>query len=274
MKKLFGILAYPAKHSLSPTIYNGLFKDLGIDAEYVFFETKPEDLRKFIDQVRDEGIDGFAVSLPFKEVIMQYLNKIDEEAEKVGAVNTVVNKNGFLYGYNTDVVGTVGALKEAFGELKNKTFVFLGAGGASRAGVYALLKEGAKVIIQNRSRSNAEKIQKDFAQFFDRNIAVADWGDFCEGDILINATSIWFTQKDFDQNSLPFFCQSSYLKNFKGVMDMSYGAIFEAFENNEIDEKLTTPFIWVADRLGIKFVTGDKMLLHQCKKQLEIWTRD
>jgi shikimate dehydrogenase len=223
MKKLYGLLAYPAGHSLSPVVHNAGFEAFGIDAEYVLFETKPEELDEFMKRVRVEPVAGFAVSLPFKEVVMRYLDEIDEDAKKIGAVNTVVNKAGKLFGYNTDFIGAIDSLKNVFGVLDGKTFVLLGAGGACRAIAYGLLLENAQVVIQNRDISKAEKIKKDMSKFFDSDIKIVNWEEPCFGDILINTTSIWLMDCTFTPENLPYFCHAEYLNNFFGVMDISYG---------------------------------------------------
>src|SRR3989338_5066305 len=152
MTKKYGILAYPAKHSLSPVMHNAAFKALALDAEYGVFEVPENELPAFMEQVKHEPIDGFSVSLPYKEVMLNYMNEVDEDARKIGAVNTVVNRGGVLYGYNTDFIGSNRALEEVCGDLNDRKAVVLGAGGAARAIIYGLLKEGSEVVVVNRNK--------------------------------------------------------------------------------------------------------------------------
>ena len=120
MTKKYGILAYPAKHSLSPVMHNAAFKALAVDAEYGVFEVPENELPAFMEQVKHEPIDGFSVSLPYKEVMLNYMNEVDEDARKIGAVNTVVNRGGFLYGHNTDFIGSNTALEEGGGDFNER----------------------------------------------------------------------------------------------------------------------------------------------------------
>ena len=139
MSKTFGILAFPAAHSLSPAMHNFVFRKLGIDAEYKFFEIPAEKLAEFMWRVRDEKIAGLSVSIPHKIEVMKYLDEIEDSAKKIGAVNTVFWKGEKLVGANTDCMGAIFCLFSGFEkleDLKNKKVVVLGGGGAARAIVF------------------------------------------------------------------------------------------------------------------------------------------
>ena len=165
MIKKFGILANPAKHSLSPVMFNAAFQANGIDAEYGVFEISENQLACYMEQVKHEPISGLSVSLPYKEVIIEYLNQVDDDVRKIGACNTVLNKGGLLYGFNTDYKGSNAALKNIIGDLKDKKIVIIGAGGAARAVAYGVMKEGANVHIFNRKKSKADSIARICGDF-------------------------------------------------------------------------------------------------------------
>ncbi len=253
MHKKYGILAHPAGHSLSPAIFNAAFKEAGLDAEYRVYDIPDVKLAEFMKTVRHEPVSGLSVSLPHKEDVRTYLDEVDEDAKKIGVVNTVLNRGGFLYGYNTDFVGANKALKEAVGELSGKKAVVIGAGGAARAVVYGLLKEGAEVAIINRSKDKAEELAGDFEGVLYGGINEADKFD---GDILVQASSIWTLNPDAELNNL---ISEQYVKRFDVVMDIVY-------------KPLMTPLLVAAESMGKTVITGDKMLLYQAVEQFKLFT--
>src|SRR3989338_9642228 len=125
---IYCVIGDPVKHSLSPLMHNALFQALGIDAVYTKFHVKKEELKDATDLFRKFGIKGINVTIPHKTEIMKYLDEIDKTAKLVGAVNTIVNKNGKLIGYNTDFYVVESLLGSFFSKLKNKTAIILGAG--------------------------------------------------------------------------------------------------------------------------------------------------
>ncbi len=260
MIKKFGILANPAKHSLSPVMFNAAFQAKGIDAEYGVFEIPENNLSSFIDQVKHEPISGLSVSLPYKEVVIEYLNQVDDDVKKIGACNTVLNKGGILYGFNTDYKGSNTALKNVLGPLENKKIVIIGAGGAARAVAYGAMKEGANVYIFNRTKSKADSIAIEFAEIFNSEIHSGSLNDIVSGDVLIHTTSLWTKEKGSKTpyNLPPKFCNPEYIKNFELVMDISY-------------KTLNNPLINTAKKLRKHVITGDKMLYYQAIEQFKIW---
>lgn len=254
MTKQYGILAYPASHSLSPVIHNTAFEALSIDAQYGIFEIPENELSEFMERVINEPVSGLSVSLPYKEMILNFMNNIDEDARKIGAVNTVVNKGGFLYGYNTDFLGATRALKEKLSSLKGRKVVVIGAGGSAKAIVYGLIKEGAEVTVINRTKEKADQIAANFGD----SVRSAEFDKNTLGEILIHTSSIWTGN---NSEELPFFCEADYVKNFQLVMDIAY-------------TPLITPLLKVAQNLGIEFITGDKMLLYQAEEQFKLWTNE
>lgn len=256
MTKRFGILAYPAKHSLSPLIHNEAFKMLNIDAEYGVFEVDEYGLAEFMNRVKHEPIDGLSVSLPHKETIMLYLDVVDDDAKKIGAVNTVVNRGGFLYGYNTDYLGSNMALEEVVGSLKGKNVSVLGAGGATRAIVYGLLKAGANVGIYNRSETKAHELADEFAGMFGVDVKSGSLENVVAGDILIQATSVWIKTPEL---KIEEFIDNEVIDKFEVIMDIIY-------------KPRITPLLKRAEEMKKKIITGDKMFIYQALPQFKLLT--
>lgn len=269
MTKQYGILAYPAKHSISPQVYNEAFKFLNIDAQFGIFEIPENELDEFMRQVKNDPIYGLSVSLPYKETVMNYLSFIDDDAKKIGAVNTVVNNGGVLSGYNTDFIGSIKALEEVVGNLKSKNVIILGAGGASRAVIYGLLKAGANVIgILNRKKENAEILAKEFSTMFNVNILSESLDNLAEklpfkekllnsDSILIQTTSIWTLNPNISLEEANKFCPKEYVELFSTVMDVVYSPKI-------------TPLLRFAKDLNKKIVTGDMMFLYQAIEQFKL----
>ncbi|MFA5948362.1 MAG: shikimate dehydrogenase [Candidatus Gracilibacteria bacterium] len=269
MIKKYGILANPAKHSLSPVMHNAAFNECGIEAEYFIYEIPEMEFPAFMKQAKNEHISGLSVSLPYKETIMNFLHVIDEDAKKIGAVNTVLNDGGYLYGYNTDFIGSNLAIKEICGDnLKEFNVVVLGAGGSARAVIYGLLREGVKNIsIINRTKENAIEIADDFNKIFNVKIECfdvkkvhEDFNKIGDKNLLIQTTSIWTLNPNISKQAVEDFCPKSFVNNFEYVMDIIYNPI-------------QTPLIKIANELGKKTITGDSMLLYQAAEQFKIWTK-
>lgn len=256
MMKIYGILAFPAKKSLSPALHNAAFKKNGLNARFERFEIPEKDLGSFMKKVFEKNIYGMSVSAPHKETVMKFLDKISADAKKIGAVNTIKRRGNLLYGYNTDYVGALKALKEKVHILKGKKAVVMGAGGAARALIYGLLKAGAKVAILNRSKERARKLQKDFGG----KIEILDSKNIkkISGNVLIQTTSIWF-QKKLSKKEIENFCPDEFVKNFDTVMDIVY-------------KPLNTPLILKAKKFKKKTITGDRMFYFQALEQFKIWT--
>ena len=142
--KIFGILGRPVAHSLSPVMHNAAFRHLGMNAVYVAFPVT--DLAQAVAGLRGLGIGGVSVTIPFKEEIIPLIDELDPQAAAIGAVNTVVNRDGRLTGYNTDWLGAVTALTAKI-SLKGRHVLILGAGGASRAIAYGIFQDGGRVSL-------------------------------------------------------------------------------------------------------------------------------
>ncbi len=287
IRKIYCVIGYPIGHSLSPQLHNRAFRKLKIPAQYEAVEVQPRDLAKFMRGYREKYAGG-NVTIPHKQAVMKYLDRISPEAKKIGAVNTIVNLGGKLMGYNTDVYGAMEALKPTsqinsesqksrrhaqtakVRFLNGQKVTVLGAGGAARAVVYGLKKAGARVMILNRTLAHAKKLAQEFG------CAYAALEDFqkcsaCGFDMLINATSVgmWRSSRRRRGNNgaqaktpLPSFKNFFVLGNGKKspiVMDIIY-------------RPRITQFLRDAKRAGCKIITGDRMFLAQAAKSFELWT--
>jgi shikimate dehydrogenase len=146
--QIYGIIGYPVGHTFSPLMHNAAFERLGINAVYLPFEIKPQDLKSCFSCMKLLGVSGLNVTIPHKEEALKYLDELDKEASLIGAVNTIANRNGRLKGFNTDGRGFVQSLKEEFSiSPKGKRFFIVGAGGASRAISFSLALNGASRIV-------------------------------------------------------------------------------------------------------------------------------
>lgn len=252
MKK-YCVIGYPIKHSLSPKIFNRAFKKLKIPARYEACEVRLENLAKFMRGFR-EKYSGANVTIPHKEKIIKFLDKLSPEAKKIGAVNVIVNKGGKLIGHNTDCFGAMKALKSAVKNLRGKNATVLGAGGAARAIIYGLKKAGARIAILNRTLSRAKKLARDFKCKFG---GIEDFNPL-ECDILINATSVgmWPNIKETPFVQLKNLLR--YLKTKPIVMDIIY-------------RPLLTKFLRDAKQVGCRIIIGDKMFLSQAKRTLNLF---
>ncbi len=244
--KIYGILANPAGHSLSPQMHNAAFAALKIDANYERFEIAPQRLVDFLAEVRERPIAGLSVSLPFKEVVMAFLDELSEEALAIGAVNTIVNDGGFLRGMNTDSEGFRRSLE---GRNFERAVVF-GAGGAARAVIYGLKDLGVKeIVVQNRSLAKAQNLALEFGVDF------APIREIVNGDLFVQTSAIWHSG---DLSAMDNYLKPKNLEGFKLVTDISY-------------KPLMTPLLLAAQGAGVEIVSGEKMLLLQAAKQFEIW---
>ncbi len=252
MKK-YGILAYPAGHSKSPEMHTAAFQYFGISASYDRYEISPEKLREFLnDHFRiSKVLDGLSVSIPHKETIIPFLDGIESEAEKIGAVNTVFWKGDLLFGTNTDYSGFSRALREEY-EVEGKRALVIGAGGASRAVIVALLRDHAECItVSGRTPEKA----KHLADHFQVRCQVLEELSPDDFDLIINATPLG-TKGEFQLNS--------------PVPDDFWQSHHTAFDLVYNPEK--TRFLKEAFSHGATAISGKSMFIFQGMEQFRIWT--
>ena len=175
-------------HSLSPAMHNAAFQELGLNAVYVAFPVTS--LAQAVAGLRGLDIQGVSVTIPFKEEIIPLLDELDPQASRIGAVNTVVNRDGRLYGYNTDWLGALHALKAKTG-LKGEHVLILGAGGAARAIAFGILAEGGRVTLTDLDGPRAAALARDLkVEAIPLNAL-----DQCPAAILVNATPVGMAPK-------------------------------------------------------------------------------
>jgi len=250
--KICLIIGDPVNHSLSPLMHNVAYKSVGLEEQFVYLAASVPvvKMKSVIESVLTLGIRGLTCTVPHKVAVIPFLDEIDETARKIGAVNTVVNTNGILKGFNTDWLGVITPLREET-KLSKKKVLVLGAGGASRAVVYGLIKEGADVTITNRTWEKAKKLASEFGC---RAIKKVDENSVKDMDIIINTTSVGMHPHE---NMSPLSCGGIAKKHI--VMDIVYSPHETLFLQN-------------AKKSGAKIIHGIEMLLHQGTAQFELYT--
>jgi shikimate dehydrogenase len=240
--KYFAVFGNPILHSKSPHLFNSVFKQFGLNAHYT--RIHPQSAIDIINIIKQTPLSGANITAPFKEEMIDLVDVLTVDAESIGAINTIVNNEGRLLGYNTDHFGVTQSLKEAGIELHNCKCLVLGGGGAARSAVYGLKRFGANVSICNRTKSKAETIANDF------ECKLLEWDNF--------DTSI-----DFDVviSTLLPAANPSFLKsiNFTYLFDASY--------------KQSTVRT-IAESMGVKIILGERWLLHQAVEAFRLYIGD
>ncbi len=185
IKKYF-VIGNPIDHSLSPKLHNYWLKENNIDAIYDKIKLEENEIKNFIKDIKKQKIIGCNVTVPFKKIVIPYLDKLSSEAEKTQSVNTITFNNGNLVGHNTDIVGFERAIKNLNFNIKGKKVLILGAGGVVPSIIFALKKIGVlNITISNRTRQKAENLKAQF-----NKLVVLEWGSLTDVDVIINATSL------------------------------------------------------------------------------------
>ena len=196
--KVCGVIGDPIEHTMSPVMHNAAFSELGLDYVYVAFRVKGEELDKAIEGMKALDIAGLNVTIPHKVTVIPLLDELDPLAEKIGAVNTIVNNGGFLKGYNTDAMGFLQALLDKGVEPEGEDVVVLGAGGASRAISFILAEREANLVILNRIEELdwAEELAQQISRVFRKEVKAWELSELNlstaldKADVLVNATSV------------------------------------------------------------------------------------
>ena len=244
---LYGVIGHPLGHSLSPIMHNAAFLAKGLNAVYLAFETK--EIGDALKGMRALGIKGMSVTIPHKSSVIPLLDHVDRLAERIGAVNTIVNDKGRLVGHNTDGLGALKALKEKT-EVFGKTCLILGAGGAARAIGYILKEQGVDLILANRSHARGEEL----ADFLACPFIPLEKATDVQVDLLIQTTSVGMYPHDKDS-----IVSSDALNPGTVVMDIVY---------NPIETKLLS----IAKGRGCVTINGLGMFIRQGAEQFRLWT--
>lgn len=264
--KIIGILGHPIKHSFSPLMHNTSFELSNLDYVYLPFDVPSESLRDAIKGLVALGIRGFNVTLPHKERILPLLTQISEEANIIGAVNTVVIENGKLKGFNTDVSGIYETLLPYKDEISSGKVTVLGAGGAARSVIYTLIRHFKPEFINiiNRTEQIAESMKEYFATKMIYNtiksyelIPPDIVPILSDSKLIINTTSIgMFPEVDDAPTTIEESFHSEQL-----VFDIVYNP-------------LKTKLLKIAEKQGAKTISGLKMFVEQGSKSYELWTNE
>ena len=257
--RVVGIIGDPVEHSLSPIMHNSAFRHLNMNYVYVAFKVRKEALREAIEGVRALDMRGVNVTIPHKISVLSFLDWLDENAEKIGAVNTIVVDEGVLRGYNTDGVGGLKALVEEGVNVEGMKVVLLGAGGAARALAYTFAPLASEIVILNRTvrkaLSLASELEREGWNARGGGLSESVLGrELRDADLLVNATSVGM-HPNVEESPVP----SNLLRSDMAVFDIVY---------NPVETRLLRD----ARRVGAKTVDGVGMLVNQGAIAFKLWT--
>jgi shikimate dehydrogenase len=259
--KICCLIGSPVEHSLSPIMHNAAFKALNLDYAYVAFNVSESQLKNAIYGIKALGIHGVNVTTPHKTTVIKFLDRLDESAAEVKAVNTILNVDSKLIGYNTDGIGAIKALEEHGVLLKDKKVILLGAGGAARAIAFSLIKNGCKLVIFNRTFNKAKKLVKELKKK-NKKIEVSCYmlseenlkKELKDANVLINATLVGMRPKENES-----LVKKEFLNSSLYVFDIVY-------------DPLETKLLKDAKSVGANVINGLEMLIHQGAASFKIWT--
>ena len=244
MKKFF-VIGNPISHSLSPELHNFWLKKNNINAVYEKKKLEETELKNFIDNLRNDKIHGINVTVPFKNKVIKYLDKLSLEVEKTDSVNTIYKNGNEIIGHNTDVAGFELGLRHSKISVLHKSALILGAGGVVPSIVYSLLGMGCKkIFLSNRTIEKAENIKKKFNE-----VEILKWGEIPDFDIVINATSVGLKGDSLDLE-------------FKVKDKIFYDVIYNPKE---------TQFLIKAKQKGNKIENGRFMFVYQANQSFSVW---
>ncbi len=257
MQQRVGLIGFPVGHSISPAMQQAALDLLRIPATYELWETRPEEIPARIDSLRAPEILGANVTVPHKLRVMEHLDEVSAPARLVGAVNTIINRDGRLIGENTDVPGLAQAISETgFRADRDSTSVLLGAGGAARAAILAMSQTGiGSISIHNRTTERAQFLAEEFAASGTHAIATPSALEDAlrSASVVLNATSI-----GWEDGSSPLSVeQIDMLRDDALVIDLTYRE---------------TPFLSCCRQRNLHVLDGLPMLVYQGAKAFEIWT--
>ena len=248
MKKKFLVIGNPIDHSLSPKLHNYWIKKYKIDAVYEKKLLNNSEIEDLIFNIREAKINGINITVPFKKIVIPFLDELSEEAEISQSVNTIYKKDNKIIGENTDIEGFKLSLEKIELETKNKKALILGAGGVVPSIIIALKKmQINKIYLSNRTELKAIELKKNFPE-----IEIIKWGETLDFDIIINATSIGLKGEDKININ---YQQKSKDKFF-------YDVIYNPAETN---------FLKNAKKYGGITKNGKMMFIYQAQKAFFIW---
>jgi len=245
-----GLVGGPVAHSISPIMHNAAFREMGIPGRYLLFPTKEEELAAMLELMRELDLRGLNVTIPHKETVAQWLDRLDPSAESAGAVNVVTNEEGELIGMNTDVYGVRMTFEKAGIQVSGMETLVVGAGGAAKAVCSYLREKRARIHVVNRTKSKAERIAEEFGGLA-LEFLEAEKKEF---ELVINCTPVGMS--GFPEG-LPI--SPSVFRKGQVVMDVIYNP-------------LKTPFLLEAEKRGAITLSGVEMLIYQAMDAFAKWT--
>ena len=260
--RMAAVIAKPIRHSISPFIHNRAYQLTATNAVYLAWEVEEDEVAQSLQQLRVLDMLGANISMPYKKKVLPYLDQVDESAQLIGSVNTIVQKDGCLTGYNTDGLGFLKSLPKTF-SIKDKKLVLLGAGGAATAIILEAIRQGVAEIhlfVRPESLAKYQAIYSPLSEALSFSIVLHDLSSWDQvnammvgADLLINATGL-----GMDGVSLPVPKDFTFPKGCL-VADLAY---FPA----------KTPFLQLAEKQEVQTVNGLGMLFHQATLAFELMT--
>ncbi|MFD2204876.1 shikimate dehydrogenase [Kiloniella antarctica] len=257
--RLAGVVGWPISHSKSPRLHGYWLEKLAIDGAYLPLAVEPDNFEETLHGLMNAGFQGVNVTVPHKEAALRFCNEVDPLARRIGAVNTIIFKNGRSFGSNTDAFGFIENLRQNSDQLNfsSAKVVVLGAGGAARGVIVALQDAGvSNILLVNRTKTRSEALAQGVSEGQNNKIQVCAWEDrnniLSGADLLVNTTSLGMAGQpplDLDLTGLPLSAV---------VTDIVYAP-------------LITPLLDMARSRGNEIVDGLGMLLHQARPGFEAW---
>ena len=259
-----GVIGHPVTHSISPRFQQAALNAAGVDARYEAWDLQPGELQDFIDGLRRDDALGANITIPYKEAALRHMDGLHETARFVGAINTIVNNDGHLQGYNTDVTGFQRSLSEAGFDPSGVNAVLWGAGGAARAVAWGLIWRGVdSLTIINRTAVRGGRLRHDLASASAgaklRSMGADDEAvpaALRDADLVVQCTSIGLKGSETDGH-LPF--DPTWLADHAFVADL-------------IANPTETPLVNAARESGHPAIGGLPMLVYQGAAAFELWT--
>ena len=240
------VIGNPITHSKSPGLHALVYEEACIDA--ILLPFAGTDIRKLVEAIKALSVGLTAVTMPFKQSAMSLLDRVDRTAQAIGAINTIINHNGKLLGYNTDAFGIQYAIRNT--KLRNKKVLLLGAGGGARAAAYVFKKAGSKLLYANRTSGRAKELKRKFGGQI-VNLAELTPASI---DVIVNATPVGMNP-GLNNSPVP----ETLLAKHQIVFDFIYNPV-------------RTKLLRFALRQGAKTISGLEMFVAQGVRQAEIWS--
>ena len=268
MTRYIGLIGYPLKHSISPYFQQAALDYYNLDIRYEIWESRAEELYSKVNQLRHSQNLGANVTVPYKEKVLDLLDQVDEQASLIGAVNTIVNRDGRLMGFNTDAYGFIQALrKDAQFDLEGKQVILFGAGGVARAAGFALVQEGiSSLLITNRTLKRAEVLVESLLSRFDVaksrvKVGALSWDSMeikeaiknCH--LIVNCTTVGMRYSVHEQEAI---LEADLIPSSALVYDLVYNPS-------------ETPLLEMATKAGARTLGGLPMLVYQGAAAFELW---